>query len=149
MSKWLSNKEVVSGGILIVFSIWFYLTAQAIPTGNITGMPPSFFPSFLALCLGVFSVCLFRKGVKDVLQGKAAAVNQTKDHKTVLILLGLLILYIVLFNIIGFIATTILYLTSAMFLLKAGKPLKIVSISVVITLAVYFVFAKLFDVPLP
>jgi hypothetical protein len=54
-----------------------------------------------------------------------------------------------MFNIIGFIATTILYLTSAMFLLKAGKPLKIVSISVVITLAVYFVFAKLFDVPLP
>lgn len=149
MSKWLSNKDVVSGGVLVVFSIWFYLTAQAIPVGNITGMPPSFFPSFLAVCLGVCSVFLFGKGIKDVLQGKTTAVDQTKDHKTVLVLLGLLIIYVVLLNIIGFIATTILYLTGVMLLLKAGKLFKLASISVVITLCVYFIFGNMFNIPLP
>ncbi|MEL7564573.1 MAG: tripartite tricarboxylate transporter TctB family protein [Dehalobacterium sp.] len=149
MSKWLSSRDVIGGGVLVLFSIWFYLTAQAIPTGNITGMPPSFFPSFLAVCLGVCSAFLLGKGIKDVLQGKKTVVSQTKDQKTVLILLGLLILYVVLFNIIGFIATTIIYLTCVMLLLKAGKLLKSVLISVVVTLVVYFIFGNLFNIPLP
>jgi hypothetical protein len=54
---------------------------------------------------GSSSVFLLGKGIKDELRGKATAVPQTKDQKTVLILLGLLILYVLLFNIIGFIAT--------------------------------------------
>jgi putative tricarboxylic transport membrane protein len=149
LSKWLSNKDVVAGGILILFSTWFYFTSRAIPDGSVTGMPPGFFPTFLAVCLGVCSVYLFLKGVKDVLRNKAAAVEMRQDHKTVLILLGMLFVYVILLNIVGFIPITIIYLTSVMALLKAGKLLKLVSISVVMTLAVYFAFGNLFNIPLP
>jgi len=149
LTKWLNNKDVLGGGILVLFSLWFYLTSQAIPTGSITGMPPSFFPSFLAICLGVCSVSLLVKGIKDVLQGKPETSSQTKDGKTVLFLLGFLTLYVFLLNIIGFIVTTILYLTAVMLLLKAGSIKKILLISVVITLGTYYIFGNLFNIPLP
>jgi len=147
LNKWLRNREFIGGLGLVIFSIWFYFTSQEIPDGSVSGMPPSFFPTFLAICLGICSFFVLVKGVIEVLQDKSTTY-EIKDHRTVLIVICILIIYLVLFNIIGFIASTILYLTGVMYLLKAGKLIKIFPVSVVITLGVYWIFGHLFNIPL-
>lgn len=148
MGKWLSNRDFVGGTILLIFATWFYITAQAIPNGNYPGMQPSFFPSFLGVILAFLSLFVVGNGVKEVLQNKETEYEK-KDHKTVLILVLMLALYIVILKYLGFIITTVLYLIAVMSLLKAGKPAKIIPIAVIISLAVYFIFGMGFKVPLP
>ncbi|MDK2986168.1 MAG: Tripartite tricarboxylate transporter TctB family [Clostridia bacterium] len=148
MSKWLKNRDFIGGSILLVFSVWFYFTAQTIPKGNVSGMPPSFFPSFLAIILGILSFIVVIKGIKQILAGSQLKIER-KNHKNVFLLFLLLIAYLFAFQHLGFIVTTIIYLILVMLLLKAGKLVKIVPISIIITLAVYYIFGVGFKIPLP
>lgn len=148
MSRWLQNRDFVGGSILLIFSVWFYFTAQTIPRGNVSGMPPSFFPSFLAIILGILSVIVVGKGIKQILTGIQLQVER-KNYRSVFLLFLLLSGYLLAFQYLGFIVTTIIYLIIIMLFLKAGKLVKIVPISIIITLAVYYIFGVGFNIPLP
>ncbi|MHB8132406.1 MAG: tripartite tricarboxylate transporter TctB family protein [Mobilitalea sp.] len=150
MNKWLHNRNLVSGIILFLFSIWYYVNAQALPQQSEGGLAPSYFPSFLALILAILSLYVVVDSLIRISRNKKENEEQyeKKDHKTVAILILFLIVYIILFKYLGFIITTILYLTAAMSMLKAGKLIKLVPIAVIITLSIYFVFSKGFHIPL-
>ncbi len=64
------------------------------------------------------------------------------------IFFGMLILYTLLLNLIGFIADTAIFLFGGMMVLK-GKLLKSLIISVLFTLTIYFLFGYLLKVRLP
>ncbi|MDK2887982.1 tripartite tricarboxylate transporter TctB family protein [Desulfofundulus salinus] len=143
MNKWLSNRDVVSGSLLFLFSVWFFMAARSLPAGSGSSMPPGYFPAFLAVVLAFLSLLVVFKGIRE-----SDTEYEKKDHKTVCLLVSLLIVYIILFKYMGFITSTIIYLTAAMILLKAGKLIKIIPVAVVIALAVYFIFSKGFHIPL-
>jgi len=141
----------VSGIILFLFSIWYFVNAQALPQGSGGGLPPGYLPSFLALTLAVLSLYVVVNSLIKISRNKKENQEneyEKKDHKTVAILILFLIVYIILFKYLGFIITTILYMTTVMSLLKAGKLIKLVPIAVIITLSIYFVFSKGFHIPL-
>jgi putative tricarboxylic transport membrane protein len=148
MQNYIKNRDLTIGIVLLVFSVWVYFTAQKIPVGKISGMPPTFFPSFLAIVLGLLSIMLITKAIKEVVAG-AEQEYEKQDLKRVLLIILALSLYIVLFKHIGFILLTILYLTAMMLLLNAGRLIKIIPISIIITFSVYYIFGTLFRVPLP
>jgi putative tricarboxylic transport membrane protein len=119
------------------------MAARALPAGSGSSMPPGYFPAFLAVVLAFLSLLVVFKGIRE-----SNTEYEKKDHKTVCLLVLLLIVYIILFKYMGFIISTIIYLTAAMILLKAGKLIKIIPVAVVIALAVYFIFSKGFHIPL-
>jgi hypothetical protein len=107
MKNWYKNRDLIAGISLLIFSGWVYFTAQKIPIGKISGMPPTFFPSFLAITLAVLSVLLIISAIKDILRKVKHEYEEQDTIKVVLLVLSIVV-YTVMLKYIGFIYTTIL-----------------------------------------
>ncbi|WP_028308732.1 tripartite tricarboxylate transporter TctB family protein [Desulfitibacter alkalitolerans] len=148
MKNWYKNRDLIAGIFLLIFSGWVYFTTQKIPVGKISGMPPTFFPSFLAITLAVLSVLLIISAIKDILRKVKHEYEEQDIIKVVLLVLSI-VFYTILLKYIGFIYTTILYLVATITLLKGGRLIKTIPIAIIISVSVYYIFGNFFRIPLP
>lgn len=68
-----------------------------------------------------------------------------------LLTMGLIIIYALLMKSIGFVIMTFIYMMAQMFILKEGKKnwLLMVIISLVMSVGIYFLFTRIFNIMLP
>ncbi|MDN5348214.1 MAG: putative tricarboxylic transport rane protein [Clostridia bacterium] len=62
---------------------------------------------------------------------------------------ALILLYLALFNSLGYFVVTPLFLIAMMFLMQVRRPVMVISVAVIFTLVVYFFFYKELMLPLP
>ncbi|WHH61018.1 tripartite tricarboxylate transporter TctB family protein [Petroclostridium sp. X23] len=138
--------------LLIGFFIWFAIPYQIEDTG-ITVMGPRFFPKVLSIMLVVVSGLFL---VQNILAGKKQGkekedkgeIKDIKSELNVLILFALMIAYVYLMPIWGFIISTIVVIGAVVYFLGTRKWYMYL-IFIAIVLLVYYVFQELLYVQLP
>jgi putative tricarboxylic transport membrane protein len=108
------------------------------------------FPIFITIGAVVFSLIILIRGF---LLGDEAEVLKVdpKVMKVMGIYTGIFIIYTMVFNKLGFLISTILMLTSILFVLNRGKKQRIINllIGVLFPTISYILFAKIFTISLP
>lgn len=142
-----SNK--IAGTILLLFFGWAFKMALAFPPRAM------YFPVFVTGVGIVLSLTLVISGFvgKKAEQGEMEVIEKQGKKMTVLMLVSM-IFYVMGMQIIGFCTATLIFLIVSMVMNYPGKAdrksmIKIMVVSVTVTVLIYFVFKKLLYVPLP
>lgn len=111
---------------------------------------PGYFPKILATALLIVSGILIINAIMDNSR-KTEESFDIKDPGIQRSGIALLVtvLYCLVLNYIGFIISSIVYLTFLMYLLKKRNYIKMTTISVCITLGIYFIFKTVLNITLP
>lgn len=138
------NSNTIVGIIITVFSVlgFFYVKGQGMK--STVGLSPGAYPQFLLIILGICGIVIIYESFIDG-SGKLPEMN----FKKVIPILVTFAAYITALRYIGFIISTTIFMAVAMYLYKE-KRIKVLILAPVITsVVIYFLFTKLFLVPLP
>ncbi|MCG3088263.1 tripartite tricarboxylate transporter TctB family protein [Sporosarcina cyprini] len=146
------RKEIVdisAGGILLLFSVAGFLMANQLGNGQPYG--PDFFPKLILALLAIASVFLVTGAAFRMRQEAGPSPTQFDRAAIgkILALIVVLIAYILLFSVTGFIISTILFLLVAQWIFGIRKILLLGTVSIVVPVVLYIVFTMAFKIPLP
>jgi putative tricarboxylic transport membrane protein len=107
---------------------------------------PSIFPAGLGGILILLSIRL----LYEIFKSKATNENSKKLlNKEMLLVITALIVYIAIFEVIGYVISTFIFLTFMFILMDRTKVYKSVIISLVFSICIYYIYVKLFMGTLP
>ena len=109
-------------------------------------LSPYLFPLIISFFLLILSISIIMQGLKDESEKKE---KSKIDIKSLLIFGLVCLLYLLVFNFLGFVLSTILLLVSLMMLLGERRWWFILLVSVISSLIIYLLFAKYLSVMLP
>ncbi len=135
-------------GILIgLFAIW---EGTKMPTDVVMKIGPSFFPNILGGLLIVFSAILIANALRGRSKGKIEPYRLSdKGTQRGLITLVAGIVFCVVLDPLGFIPTSIIFLTFMMVVMGKRHPLLLAVTPALITWAVWLIFEKVLSLSLP
>ncbi len=140
---------------LITHSVWIVFSSAAaaeswrLGFGTFVRPGPGFVPFLAAVLLGVLAVVALIQSVLVKSDAKKEAVFDGRDMQRILLLIGALAVYVLLWDFLGFLAASFLLL---LLLYRAVEPLRwrTVLIASVLTLAgTYVMFSTLLGARLP
>ena len=109
-------------------------------------LSPYLFPLIISFFLLILSISIITQGLKDESEKKEKGKIDIKS----LLIFGLIcILYLLVFNFLGFVLSTIILLVLLMMLLGERRWWFILLVSVISSLIIYLLFAKYLSVMLP
>lgn len=147
--------DLIMGVALLGFSIALYIQTGNIDTTMIYALGPVFFPKLLIYILGFLSLLLTYQSVDFTGRKNWCKSTRTVDLNTVLLrwlLVGLVLLYLFLLPLVGYVLVTMPFLFLAMCLLGPLKPKNLIIYgitSVAVTLGLQYIFATLLKLFLP
>ena len=109
-------------------------------------LSPYVFPLIISFFLLILSFSIIKQGLKDESEKKE---KSKIDIKSLLIFGLVCILYLLVFNFLGFVLSTIILLVLLMMLLGERRWWFILLVSVISSLIIYLLFAKYLYVMLP
>ncbi|WP_412549527.1 tripartite tricarboxylate transporter TctB family protein [Staphylococcus pseudintermedius] len=139
--------------VCFVVGVIYLLLSLNLPISRI-GDPqsPKYFPILIASLLIVMSIIYFFQMLRD----KNVSFNEFKAFLTPLVLnrIGLtclfILIYTIIFERIGFLISTVLFLAAVMFLVNGFQHwLKNLIVAIVFSGVAWYTFAQLLDVSLP
>ena len=130
--------------LLIAGLVW--MVSREIPFQELkAGLGPAFFPNLLIAILVVLGIIFL---IVSFLTKKSVETSSVEKPKiSTIVIVGLLVIYAVLFKRIGFLISTFLFLVSSMFALKV-QWLHAIIISILVTGGFYLIFIISFKMPL-
>jgi putative tricarboxylic transport membrane protein len=145
--------DAVGGLVLILLAAAMIAMSASFPEFPGQKYGPSLFPRIMATGLIVCGVLLIRKGWASRPAGApwveiAPWVHEPRRLGSFLLMLGLLLLYILVSETVGFIPIALLFL-GALFLWLGVRPLTATITAAVATLTIHWFFSSLLLVPLP
>src|SRR5690625_3944213 len=142
-------RDISTGFVLFLFSMFGYLIANEFGGGESLGsFGPSFFPKLVLITLAILSLSLLIKGIVSLKTDKTKININVKKIIRVVFYIFLLIIYINLFFITGFIMSTILFLIISQYLFGVRNWMKIIIISIITPILLYYFFTGLFNIPI-
>jgi putative tricarboxylic transport membrane protein len=140
--------DIISGLFLLAVSIGICAGSLQMHVGTFTGPGPGFFPLATGLVLGAFSIIILAQAQKagsEPVRFWNAGANKNAIYLTFFFIL----VYALLLERIGFIATTILFFLLVSRFVCRHRWTTAVFFALVTSFATYFVFSFLIHAPLP
>lgn len=143
--------------IISVSVIGYYLIPYQVPPKRVYGsipFTPDLFPRIVLIIGVILGVLLLipivfqyfkPKESEELEEEEGDAIRPDKVILVILLLLG----YAFIMDILGYIATTFLFMSLVMLVLENKRYIILLSISVITTGVTYYVFNNLMKVPLP
>lgn len=141
-------RDISTGIILLIFCILGYISTVGFSDPD-TSYGPEFFPKLILVSLAILSLSLTIKGCRNLTKGESKQAFDKKIFFLILSYIILLIIYINLFFITGFIISTIIFLIVGQYLFGLRKWLTLFLIAIIVPFALYYIFTALFNIPLP
>jgi putative tricarboxylic transport membrane protein len=145
--------DAVLGAVLVLFAaamIWHTRTFPAMP-GQDYG--PALFPVLIGIAMIIAGAALIAGGIArrrtEPWFGGADWLRSRRHILNFMAIAGGLLLYILISDRLGFVLTGGPLLFVWLVLLRGGRPLSALAISIAVTLAVDYAFTRLLLVPLP
>ncbi|MBI4489672.1 MAG: tripartite tricarboxylate transporter TctB family protein [Deltaproteobacteria bacterium] len=141
---------------LLAFSGWLYANLDKIPANPLVPIGPAFYPRFLLILTFLLSLALILRDVsahlKEAKKEKGAYTNWLKTYQSTLLSFAVFGLYVILLPKLGYLLSTILFVSSLQWLL--GKPLwrrlpGSLFIGIGTSVITYMIFEKYLHVLLP
>lgn len=148
------NTELVSGGVFAIVSavLWFMINSQ-IKTMETTAINAKSVPSLVIGAMFIFSTALFIQGIirpkkEVVINSEFFATDSVKKELRTILFCLMLLVYALLFNIIGFIIGSCILVSAILFYYHCRKWWYY-AIVIAAVFVVYFVFTRFLNVDLP
>ena len=139
--------------LLILFGVIYLVLTLNIPKSNI-GNPnsPMYFPMLVGLLLLIMSIAYFFQEFKKRNES-FIAFSQLLERKTfirIILTIVLTVIYALIFERLGFLISTIVFLGGIMFLINGYKRwLQNILVTVIFSGIAWYTFSQLLDVSLP
>ena len=156
MRDYIKNKSVQDSVVVLglglalgIFSIYSFFHSKVKAEWI---MSPYLFPMLIALFAIAMAYCLFMEGKHQVDAERAGAPVAKRDSiklNSVVIVVGLSILYYVLMRVITFIPATVLFLAALMWFMGERRWKVLIPVAVLAPLVIYALFALGLNVRLP
>jgi putative tricarboxylic transport membrane protein len=141
-----TKKQADLTAAIILLVIGIYVSIEVAGYNQIASLDigPAFFPRVLGILLIAFAITLGFQTMKKNDQTAVAFVN-----RNLLIVFGLVAVFALVFNFLGFLISSVVLLTVLMKLMGAESWKKAILVSTITTIAIYSVFHTFLNVPLP
>ena len=138
------NADIIFSLISFVIALWYYIESLKFPpgVGNVPG--PAFYPQLIFYVWVLLSIILFISGIRRRKVYFSYKLSDPRTKRGVLIII-LTFLYLLLWGYGRFILNTTIYLGIVMLVL-GEKIIQTIIASLAISIFVYYVFNKLFNV---
>jgi len=162
----MAKADIVLGIIFAALSIVFYIGTLSFPKFSI-GINPKVYPLFIIISTFALSVMLMVQGIIKLRKERPPSTKTSAEKgisepiscdvslpkgKTALKLIALAIVilaYVIGFEPLGYIIVTPLLMAFTMYFFGERKPLRIIVVSILVPVILYWVFRTVFRVPLP
>ena len=147
-------KDVIAGAVLLLISA-IYFSGSFFKTSLIMKAKygPGFMPKIYAVLLACLSIALIISGWKTAKTNTAKEETEEADVKSliaVVLTIVFLAVYLILIEIIGFLAASAVYLFAQAWLLAKKKNYLVLTLfSVITALLIYLLFVKVLGLTLP
>lgn len=147
------NLSLLSGALAFIVGIIYTIQAYLLPNATIGNpMAPKILPIGLGILMILFGVSLITQEVKKsgfkFLDGKKAKIDE--NLKLILYTCAACILYAILFNRIGYVLSTIVFLEIILLLFNGKEKWKVNTlVSICFSTFIYVVFSKFLGIILP
>ncbi len=141
---YMLNADVIFSLISFSVALWYYIESLKFPpgVGNVPG--PAFYPQLVFYVWVLLSLILFISGVRKRKVYFSYKLSDSRTKRGILVIV-LTFLYLFLWGHGRFVLNTTIYLGSVMLIL-GEKIVQTIIASLVISIFVYYVFNKLFNV---
>lgn len=143
------DRDVVSGGVLFVASVSYFLGTMGLPAGK--GEPgPRFFPMILSCALAILGVSILLKGFIE----KPRPTEETEGElqrgfAKVALAVVATAGYVALLETLGFLLSTWLYTLSVTVMFRRDRVIEPVVVPIVSTFLIYLLFRGVLGARLP
>lgn len=145
------KRDLLCSVIFLAFGIFMFVQSAAIkPLMGSKDLGSGFVPKIIAGCIIVIAAAKLIMTLTSKKEEKK--IENDEDKMGGLLTIALLLIYSVLFNTLGFILSTMLYLFAQMLILSDERNRKIplfAVIAVVAPVAIYGLFVYVIKMPLP
>jgi len=146
--------EITICGVVFFASLYLYMIAASYKGHEIYGkLGPGFWPKFILIAMMVLSLWIavdaFRARKKTAGDKPGAAAKSAVSRIHFFLALTLIIAYLVLLNVAGFIALTPFFLIAFMVLLGEKSWPWMIGLSIGMTVLIVIAFTQAMYVPLP
>jgi putative tricarboxylic transport membrane protein len=145
----MKRANLIIAGLLAMLGVFVLYLSKQLPEfadKNTTG--PAFFPTLLVVLLFGLLVLLIGITLKDETDRSIKLL--TKEAKMSYSIMGMVLIYLLVFNYLGFLVSTLIFLFTVMtYLSPKRNHLKTSVIALLSTLLVYIVFKVILLVPIP
>ena len=131
-------RNSVSGVGLVLVSLFYFFAARGLPSGR-DEPGPVFFPTLLSFVLLVLALVIMVREWRS---------RSGEARPRSLLIIGITVLYAVVFSSIGFALATALY-GGAVTLVLGRRGWGVLMFSAAATVSIYFIFGLVLGVPLP
>lgn len=145
----IRHADKIGSVLLIGFSIAIYLLAGWIPLGRTPEHDPgpAFFPRLVAIGIGFLATVQL---VAMIYRGDGIHHEVPTDRvKSVVLVAAALVAYVLAMQYLGFLLASFLFLVALLVYSGESNPRIIALIAIGFPFGLYFVFAGIFNVPLP
>jgi Tripartite tricarboxylate transporter TctB family. len=147
---------ILTGIITMLFGIGYTVMAYTLPKAAIGNpMAPTYFPIMLGIGMTILGICLFVSEVRNKEAGQRPGEKKTGkgmafDTKMIIFTCVMGIVYGLIFNMLGYVLSTFIFLGSLLFALNGkGKWKSNIIVALSFSVIIYFIFQKLLNIPLP
>ena len=154
MKQRITSQDFLVGLLLIAVClvVYFVIVPKQVQGEIQRGLPPDFFPKFSLIWVGLFAFFLSVKSLfarATDLPFEESAIALKEGRKGVTFAIVGTLSYLILCSLTGFIPSTLLILVILMWIFGERRRIMFVTVPLIVTVAIYLVFAKLMAVQLP
>lgn len=139
------DQDIFSGSLLILCALIGYFFAAQMENLVVAGLSAAFYPSLLFTIMLICGSSLVYQGHKRQEKNPFPAFKWGK----ILPMVVALSLYVLLLEYVGFIASTIIFLISAMLIFGERRKKILLTVPVITAVVVYYLFSTAFMIVLP
>lgn len=136
----VKDPDVFSGGFLILFAIAGYIYSNTIDIVDVIGMREDFYPKFLFVTLFLCGLHLVIKGCRKEVKD----IFPKFEYKQLLLIAVVMVAYIFIFEYVGYIVGTVLFLVAAMYVFGERRKKYLATVPFIATATIYLLFTKVF-----
>jgi len=154
-SKGKANFDALVGIVVAVCGLIYLLASYLLPRSTVgAALSPSYFPFLLGGVLTVLGVLLFlqsdmsssKQAIKDL---KKMSEKEKANTKLIAITCVASIMYGVIFNTLGFVISTFIFIEFMLYLTNRKEMLKNTIVSICFSIIIYILFSTFLGIILP
>lgn len=146
----MKKGNIITAVLTIALSVYIIVTCLGYPRAEAygTGVPgPGLWPGLIAAMMLLAAISLLVKSLRMKPEDDTPLIMWTDGTKRVYITMAILVVYVAVLGIVGFIPSTIVMLYIFINWFAKRKPAFTLIVSVVSTLVVYCIFKFVLNVP--
>ncbi len=146
----MNKSNIVASLLFIALSIWLFITSYFFPKAPSSMFGPGLFPMILASGLMIMSIILLVQTLLEKKNSNHSGIDiKSPEIRRSFTSLIATIIYVIAMNYLGFIVSTVIFLLFLMYLLKNREYIKMIIVSIVVSIAIQIIFKTVLHITLP